>query len=55
MATLGRIIRDFKKGTAPLRKKLQTKAVKRLMTSDKAYSKGGVAAGMRRFNRGGKV
>ena len=29
--------------------------VKRLMTSDKAYSKGGVAAGIRRFNRGGKV
>ena len=55
MATLGRIFKDFKKGTDPLRKKLQTKAVKRLMTSDKAYSKGGVAAGMRRFNRGGKV
>ena len=55
MASIGRFIKGFKKATAPLRKRLQTKAVKRLMTSDKAYSKGGVAAGMRRFNRGGKV
>ena len=39
MATLGKIAKGFKKATAPLRKKYQTKNVKRLMTSDKAYKK----------------
>ena len=47
MATLGKIAKGFKKATAPLRKKYQTKNVKRLMTSNKAYNKA--------YKKGGKV
>jgi hypothetical protein len=36
-----KLARVLKKATAPMRKKYQTKNVKRLMTSDKAYKKGG--------------
>ena len=39
MSNLRRMAKAFKKATAPLRKKYQTKNVKRLMTSDKAYKK----------------
>ena len=35
--TIAKTMRGFKKAMAPLRKKHQTKNVKRLMTSDKAY------------------
>jgi hypothetical protein len=38
---LQKIARVLKKATAPMRKKYQTKNVKRLMTSNKAYKKGG--------------
>ena len=46
MATIGKIAKGFKKATAPLRKKYQTKNVKRLMTSNKAY---------KAYKKGGKV
>ena len=35
--TIGRSLRKINKALAPIRKKHQTKNVKRLMTSDKAY------------------
>jgi hypothetical protein len=41
MSNLRRIGKALKKATAPLRKKHQTKNVKRIMTSNKAYKKGG--------------
>ena len=41
MANMQKIARVLKKAIAPMRKKYQTKNVKRLMTSDKAYKKGG--------------
>jgi hypothetical protein len=41
MSNMQKIARVLKKATAPMRKKYQTKNVKRLMTSDKAYKKGG--------------
>ena len=37
MANMQKIARVLKKTIAPMRKKYQTKNVKRLMTSDKAY------------------
>jgi hypothetical protein len=41
MSNMQKIARVLKKATAPMRKKYQTKNVKRLMTSNKAYKKGG--------------
>ena len=45
--TIAKAMRGFKKATANIRKKHQTKNVKRLMTSDKAYKK--------TFKKGGKA
>ena len=45
--SLGKSLRAMRKAMAPLRKKHQTKNVKKLMTSDKAYKK--------TFKKGGKA
>ena len=41
MSSLRRMAGVIKKARAPARKKQQTKNVKRIMTSNKAYKKGG--------------
>ena len=44
---LGKSLRAIRKALAPIKKKHQTKNVKKLMTSDKAYKK--------TFKKGGKA